>query len=307
MPKIQGVKEVEVKSRAAKKTTERTCLRCGKMLPIENFRVNRDWTDRGGHDVWCKECFGRIATKDGIREYYWENHRKWNDQLWTNAEAKADKALSNNETYNSLPDDRKESVRERTICQYLGKIVNSAAEGQYEYYDSTEGGKYLSYSDWKAKNGTKEEIKDAISDAKCYSKEFNGYFKRSELEYLENYYAKLEDDFSFDTENRRDYARKVCKASLQADKAQDDYMAGRCDYSVVKDAMALFDMLSKSANFAACKRQPGESGGAGSWNELTLILETTGHAATRKIEWPKDDVDRTIDEYRHTVQAINIE
>lgn len=66
-------------------------------------------------------------------------------------------------------------------------------------------------------------------------------------------------------------------------------------------------MLSKSANFAACKRKPGEGGGMGSWSELTYKLETSGYPCTRKIEWEKDDVDRTIMEFRHIIDALGLD
>lgn len=140
-----------------------------------------------------------------------------------------------------------------------------------------------------------------------YSEAFNGYFKPHELTYLESYYKSLEEDFDLDTENLRDYARKLAKASMQADKAQDDYAAGRCDFSVVKDALAQFDMLSKSANFAACKRKPGDTSGMSSWSELTFKLETSGHPCTRKIEWEKDDVDRTIAEFKYIIEALGLD
>lgn len=150
-------------------------------------------------------------------------------------------------------------------------------------------------------------IEEKDPNVKVYSEVFNGYFKPDEVKYLETYYTNLENDFNLDTENLRDYARKLAKASMLADKAQDNYAAGRCDLSVVKDALAQFDMLSKSANFAACKRRPGENGGMGSWAELTYKLETSGHPCTRKIEWEKDDVDRTIAEFKYLVEALGLD
>lgn len=155
---------------------------------------------------------------------------------------------------------------------------------------------------------TKTNDKPRVDNSnKSYSKVFNGKFTPEELEYLEDYYQKLDDDFNLDTENLRDYARKLAKASLQADKAQSDFGLGKCDFDVVKDAIAQFDTLSKSANFAACKRKPGENTGMSSFSEIALKLETSGFPGTRKIEWPQDDVDRTIDEFRHIAAALQLE
>jgi hypothetical protein len=38
-----------------------------------------------------------------------------------------------------------------------------------------------------------------------------------------------------------------------------------------------------------------------------MMLETTGHPCTRKIEWPKDSVDEVIEEYRHIVEALELD
>ena len=144
-------------------------------------------------------------------------------------------------------------------------------------------------------------------NTKKYSEFFNGYFNQRELEYLANYYDKLEEDFVLDNENIRDYAKKCARASLQADKAQDDYAAGRCSFADVKDALTQFDMLSKSANFAACKRKTGETSGLTCWAETTLYLETHGYCKENKIEWPQDDVDRVVASLSHTVRALGLD
>ena len=144
-------------------------------------------------------------------------------------------------------------------------------------------------------------------NVKTYSEEFSGYFKPDELKYLEEYYRQLENDFELSDVNLRDTAKKLAKASLQADRVQDRYMSGQATLQDVKDAVTLFDLLSKSGNFSASKRKPGDKGGIGSWSELTYQLETTGHPCTRKIEWPKDDVDRTIEEFRYIVQSLGLD
>ena len=63
----------------------------------------------------------------------------------------------------------------------------------------------------------------------------------------------------------------------------------------------------KTGNFAACKRKPGDKGGLGSWAEICFQLETTGHTMQRKIEWEKDDVDKTIEEFRYIVESLGLD
>jgi hypothetical protein len=165
------------------------------------------------------------------------------------------------------------------------------------YDQAKEGGKIVEFEPSKAKD----------KNLKVYNEFFNGEFKPAEIKYLENYYRGLEADFDLSDTSLRDNAKKLAKASLLADKAQNDYMAGRCSSQDIKDAMAQYDLLMKTGNFAACKRKPGDKAGLGSWAEICFQLESTGHIMQRKIEWPKDDVDRTIDEFRYIVESLGLD
>ena len=295
------INTVESKPRnPSKRTQTKLCLHCGRVKALSDYYQNRDWEEQLGKDVWCKDCVNRCTTKDEIREYFWENHRDWNERIWEIAQKKAEALAAKNITYQKSSEDRRTLILERLTCQQIPAVM----QGQYKYVDNSEDGKTISYAEAKEQGQVTEEEDPNI---KVYSEEFNGYFKPYELKYLESYYSGLENDFDLDTENLRDYARKLSKASLLADKAQDNYAAGRCDFSVVKDALSQFDMLSKSANFAACKRKPGDNGGLSSWSDITMRCETTGHPCTRQINWPKDDVDKTIDEFRYIVESLGLD
>lgn len=286
----------EIKKAAAEKPVK-VCIRCQKPKPLTEFHPNKGWKEQQGRDVWCKDCVAQCGTKEMLREYFWDNNREWNEQIWAQARVKAEKMAATNLTFQKSNDERRKMILDRLTCQQVPTVMNSL----YKFVDNTNGGKYASFQ--QAEEETSLEPKED-PDAKVFSEKFNGYFNKSELTYLEDYYNGLEEDFELNDTNLRDIAKKLAKASLQADKAQDMFMAGRCDFSVVKDALSQFDLLSKSGNFAACKRKPGDNNGLGSWAEITYKLETTGHPCTRKIEWPKDDVDKTIDEFRYIVEAL---
>lgn len=291
---------IESKSRKAQPKQTKLCLKCGRVKPVADYYSNRSWDEQLGKDIWCKDCVNKCTTKDEAREYFWENHREWNERIWEAAQKKALALANTNTTYQKSSEDRRLQILERLTCQQIPAVMSPF----YKYVDNAKDGKTLTYQEAK-ENG--EILVTQDPNEKVYSEAFNGFFKPAELRYLETYYTSLENDFDLDTENQRDYARKLSKASLLADKAQDDYAAGKCDFSVVKDALAQFDMLSKSANFAACKRKPGDNGGMGSWAELTYKLETSGHPCTRKIEWEPDDVDRTIAEFRYIIESLGLD
>lgn len=262
--------------------------------------MNRDWEEQLGRDGWCKECVAKCLTKDEIREYFWENNREWNDRIWDTAKARAESLVATNLTYMRANEERKARILEQITCQQ----VPASMMMFYKFVDNKRDGKALSYDEAK-RNG--EIIEEEDKDMKYFNEEFNGYFKPAELKYLQEYYSGLEEDFELSDTNLRDIARKLAKASLQADKAQDAFMAGKCSFADVKDAISQFDLLSKSGNFAACKRKPGDTNGLSSWAETTLKLETTGHPCTRKIEWEPDDVDKTIQEFSYIGEALGLD
>ena len=292
---------IEAKSRKEQRTPKpvKMCIHCGKTKELNDFYSNRDWDEQLGRDIWCKECVNRLKTKDEFKEYFFENHREFTEKLWELAKNKAEKSVAGNQTYVKASDSRKKMLLERLTCQAIPGIMQT----QYKYQDNTKNGT-LTYEEAKNAGILLEEPDPEV---KTYSSKFDGYFTKKDLEYLENYYNRLEEDFNFDDESRRDYAKKVCKSSLQADKAQDMYSDGKCEFSDVKDALSLFDMLSKSADFAACKRKTGETNGLSSWSETTYKLETTGHTMQRKIEWEQDDVDKVITSLKHIVQSLGLD
>lgn len=277
----------------------RVCIKCGRTKELDGYYVNREWEEQLGKDIWCKECVGKCTNRENIKEYFWENNRDWDERIWQSAVKKAEKMLLDNATYQKSAEDRRKMLLDRLAAQQVPAVMTPF----YKFVDNSKSGS-LSYEEAKAKGQVSDEVDE---NEKVYDEFFNGYFMKRDLEYLKNYYAKLEAEHNFDSENLRDYARKLCKASLLADKAQDDYAAGRCTIADVNNAMAQFDMLSKSSTIAACKRKTGDTGGLTSWSELSYKLETTGHTMQRKIVWEEDDVDRCINNLRHLAVAMNFD
>ena len=288
------------KQRGAKPPVTKICAKCGQTKMLSDYYSNSDWVGQLGKDIWCKSCVTKCKTKDELREYFWENNREWDERQWDKAAKKAELAANTKPMYQKSPEERKKIILDQLTCQNVIKGMQL----NYKFVDNANSDTSLSYQEAK-ENG--EIIEEKDPNVKTYSEQFNGYFKPDELRYLNEYYAGLDRDFELSDTNLVDIAKKLAKASLQADKVQDRYMAGQATLQDVKDAMTLFDLLSKSGNFAACKRKAGDKGGIGSWSELTFQLESTGHPCTRKIEWPKDDVDKTIEEFKYIVKSLGLD
>lgn len=296
------VNTVEAKSRKAEKNKPtKLCPRCGQVRDLnKDFYTNRDWTEQLGKDAWCKTCVGRLQTKAEVREYFWENHRDWDERIWDKAAKKAEELCNLKPTFQKMPEEQRKIFLERVACQQVPgfmslyyKCVDTTVNGSVSYQQAKENGEI-----------TEDEVDENI---RVYSPEFNGKFNKNELEWLHKFYAGLEEDFDLSDTGSIDNARKYAKAALLADRMQDKFYSGQCDISDYKDALAMYDLLSKSGNFSPSKRKPGDNGGISSWAEITARLESTGHPCTRKIEWPEDDVDRTSAELRYIVEALNLE
>lgn len=152
-----------------------------------------------------------------------------------------------------------------------------------------------------------EEAQRTPKEELVYNHTWRGSFTASQIQALEEIYEQYEEDFVLDNVSMRDYARKVAKASLNADIAEDRMRRGEISASDYKEAQRIFDDLSKSSNFAACKRKPGEASGMGSLGDIILKLEVNGDLNFNGFTFPEDDVDKIIKDFRHTLTAISAE
>ena len=284
------------KQRRATPPVTKICSKCGQTKMLSDFYSNRDWVEQLGKDVWCKACVGQCASKDELREYFWTNNREWDERLWEKAAKKSELELNAKPTFQKTTGDLRTSILDRNTCKHVLKSMQI----NYKFVDNSQS-ESITYQEAK-ENG--EIIVEKDPNVKVFSEFFNGYFKPDELKYLEDYYAGLDRDFDLSDTNLQDIAKKLAKASLQADKVQDRYMAGQAQLVDVKDAMTLFDLLAKSGNFAACKRKPGDKSGLNNWAETTMYCETNGHPCIKPIEWPKDIVDITTEQLAYIVKSL---
>lgn len=210
---------------------------------------------------------------------------------------KAQYSLATNADYlnGKNTEERRQAIANAAACKAFFGMMNML--GIYQYVDNVNRPDTQTAADSDEDGGEKLE----------YSKKWRGRFTHDQIEELEATYAQYEEDFVLDNENLRDYAKKVAKASLNADIAEDRMRRGEGSASEYKEAQKMFDDLSKSANFAACRRKPGESSGLGTLGEIILRLETSGELNDRGFTFPEDDIDKIINDFRHTIIAVGAE
>lgn len=275
------------------------CIRCGKILPLADFYVNKAWAKQKGRDAWCKDCAAKYCKDmETVRQYCFDNNRLWREDLWDTAVGKAQYILSTNADY----------LNPKTSPEKKKKIENETAVRQF--FGSMNWGRNYVYVDNIGADGEPIPDPPTMSDdsnRREYSRKWGGCFTKEEIETLEETYAQYEEDFVLDNVSMRDYARKVAKASLNADIAEDKMRRGEISAGEYKEAQRVFDDLSKSSNFAACRRKPGDASGMGSLGEIILRLETSGALKENGFTFPEDDIDKIIRDFRQTLRSVGID
>ena len=132
------------------------------------------------------------------------------------------------------------------------------------------------------------------SEPIIYDSKWLGKYTQRDIDYLNSYYAGLERDYKIITENHRDYARKIAKASLQMDKAFDEMTNGVDGADArYKNAREAFDTLSKSAKFSESTRSVNDVG-ISSFSKVAAMVEAHNWIPEHK-PLKKDTIDEMID------------
>lgn len=283
-----------------KKIASKLCVKCNTIKPLESFAANRLWASQQYRDAWCMECAKKhCVNEETVKEYLYFNNRAFKETAWEAAKKKAQYDLANNKVWlnpMSSPEDKKREEDLATARSFLSiRNVNYA----YEYVENLRVG-----------NATEDVVVHELADEKekpYYDKVWQGWFTKEQVEWMDEKYDQYKEDFVLDNINMQDYTRKVIKASLNADLAEDRMRRGQGTPDEYMKAQKIFDDLSKSSNFAACRRKPGETTGMGSLGEIILRLETQGYLDENPYTFPDDDIDKVIAAYKYTLEAIGME
>ena len=286
---------------------KKKCSACGKELHLKNkFYINKSPLHAlDGRDPICKDCIAKfVLNKDGsINE---KNFKKMLQQL--DKPYYKDNLISAENQFRkengNVPDDEVQFHGQRILGLYFTKLSSLRQLVNKTYADSERDGfvqKHSTVLDKHEKtkiknNNSLEQISNEskYNDTKIYSQKWRGKYSESDLEYLDNYYNGLERDYNIITENHRDYARKIAKASLQMDKAFDEMLnnVSGAD-SKYKIAQETFDKLSKSAKFSESSRKINDIGSS-SFSKIASMVESHNWIPEHT-PLEKDDIDKLLD------------
>ena len=124
-------------------------------------------------------------------------------------------------------------------------------------------------------------------------------YSLEDLVRMETLYQETADSFDVSNPNHKDYLKKICKASLQLDRALD---YGDSDSAAKYSRM--YDMLNKSAKFTAASNKVDKEEYIGSVGELVSICEKEGFIPRYHIDEKKDIVDKTLEDMNAYVKKL---
>lgn len=288
---------------------KKRCLMCNQVKSVMDFAPNRGWTSQQNCDLYCKQCAkGIVYDNETFRKYLWENNRLYSEAIWEAAWNKAKRRLNNLAEYNkkTLSAARRKELEDQYTAQEALVVMNLPQ--YYRYNENADENGNLDPFDADSLQGMIVETEDGkevmANDPPRYSKVWNGMFTQRELDYLDNYYEKLNDSFNLDDISAQDYARKVAKASLEADTRYDAMRAGKLDSKSWREAQDIFDSLSKSSAFTAAQRKERGQDTMKSLAEIIAEIEINHHAVMPQVTFPPDDIDKILEDFRHTSEAI---
>lgn len=283
-----------------KKIASKLCIRCNRIMPLEKFSANKLWASQQYRDAWCTECSKKYCVdEETVKRYCFENNRKFLPKAWEAAKKKAQYDLANNKVWLNPMTSQEDKQREESLATARAFLVIKNNAYAYEYEENL-------HVSGESSDAVAHEFTDE-RDKPYFDVVWQGLFTPAQVEWMNRQYEQYEEGFVLDNVNMQDYTRKIIKASLNADLAEDRMRRGQGTPDEYQKAQKIFDDLSKSANFAACKRKPGESTGMGSLGEIILKLETQGYLDENPYTFPDDDIDKVIQAYKYTLEAIGME
>lgn len=151
--------------------------------------------------------------------------------------------------------DNAKKVFQSYMIQYNSLGQTNGAQLPFDNGEHLNENKILANSIDDSDDTKTDDYTNKDNEKIIYSRKWMGKYTKSEVEYLDNYYNELQFDFKIVTENHKDYAKKIAKASLAMDRAYGDILEGKSGADKrYRDLKDVFDSLSKSAQFAEDKR-----------------------------------------------------
>lgn len=261
------------------------CTKCKKEQKISNF-YNSESPLFNGKVTVCKNCLKSMVNYSDMQSIYnifQLMDIKFDAFYWEQAEkGKADTFSGYVRMANSLH-------------QFKGTSFKDSVFEQNENKENVKHNKRV--------NDDELQTIDSQDNTKYYSAKWMGEYTQSDINYLETYYKGLCNDFKVATTSHKDYARKICKASLHMDKCFQAVLNGVSGADKrYKEARETFDTLSKSAQFSESQRGQNDVGLGGFGVTFDQVEKGTWIPKHEPLEL--DDIDKLLVQFGSIRESV---
>lgn len=250
-------------------SNRKECIKCGNQKLLSEFIKG---LDIDGKCFVCDKCRKSMSRSlNGLKKYLTLSKRNFSPSLWNlcmnKTEEKYKEKLKTMEQ-----EDAEKLLTEKSISLYFSKMN---LQGSFDDREI-------------------EEIEEDIDNRPIPKNLIFKWGKIDKYSFLD--YQRLEDfekdmikDFRIETASHKDYLKKICKISLQMDKALD--INNISDFDKLSKQ---YDALMKSAKFTAVQRSAADdSGGLNTFSDFFRLIEEEGFIPVYPKE-NRDIVDKTI-------------
>lgn len=265
-----------------------TCLACGNVKKPSDFYISHSVFNVGtGRVQYCKECcIKNSCDVDG----------NININALKQTLEKIDKPFLKDVLQSSFEESKnninKNGTETHPLVLYF-KNIGSLPQYKNLYWKDSNFEPQLDENINNTQSNNFNYI-TSQNQNKIYSHLWMGEYTQSDIDFLDNYLKGLHNDFKIITENHKDYAKKIAKASLHMDKCFQEMLQGISGADKrYKDARETFDTLSKSAQFSENTRGINDVSLGGYGVTFEKIEQKTWIPKHTPLE--KDDFDKLID------------
>jgi len=188
--------------------------------------------------------------------------------------------------------------KEKINPNLLGIYFKNSAMPQYRKQG------LVRYTDSIFANSSSQGQQSVFEDqTRIYSEEWNGRYTQVDIKYLDKYLTGLHSDFKINTTSYKDYAKKICCASLAVNKAYQEMLDGTNGADKkYKDLQATFDTLSKSAQFTENSRS-SISAGINSICQVVDKIESKDWIYVAE-DYEKDAIEHLLDQFNNIQKSL---
>lgn len=251
------------------------CMSMGRYQPSSNFYKSRNISI--GYHPFCKDCVNKSVDIENMQTVY--------DILQV-----LDTPFIQDVWKEALAD-----INENYIDRYL-ELINNTYRTRYES---------ARFKDSIYKSASNIEKDDDGNEIKEWDDDWQGYYSKRELNYLNKYYNDLQNDFKIITTNHKDYAKRIAQASLIMNDTYNVMRDNPDDKDAVNaynTAVSNFDRLSKSAQFAESQRSASDVS-LGCFGKVFDAVEKHNFVP-KHIPEDKDMFDKIIDQFMNINRSL---